>query len=102
MTKKKRRLDQVLQERLSQLSRNQIASLIMQGKVRVNGAPCTKPGVLVDPDGDIVCEFEQQKFVCRAGHKLEKALEEFGIDPTGLVVLDAGLSTGGFTDCLLQ
>lgn len=45
---------------------------------------------------------EQPKYVCRAGHKLEAALEHFGVDVAGLTALDAGLSTGGFTDCLLQ
>lgn len=45
---------------------------------------------------------ELPKYVCRAGHKLEAALDAFGVDPSGRVCLDAGLSTGGFTDCLLQ
>lgn len=45
---------------------------------------------------------EQPKYVCRAGHKLEAALDHFKIDVAGLTALDAGLSTGGFTDCLLQ
>jgi 23S rRNA (cytidine1920-2'-O)/16S rRNA (cytidine1409-2'-O)-methyltransferase len=43
-----------------------------------------------------------RRYVCRAGYKLEAALDRFGVDVTGLVALDAGLSTGGFTDCLLQ
>ncbi len=43
-----------------------------------------------------------RRFVCRAGYKLEAALEAFGVDVSGAVALDAGLSTGGFTDCLLQ
>ncbi len=42
------------------------------------------------------------RYVCRAGYKLEAALEAFGVDVSGCVALDAGLSTGGFTDCLLQ
>ena len=46
--------------------------------------------------------MEKPKFVCRAGFKLEQALDEFNIDVTDFVVMDAGLSTGGFTDCLLQ
>jgi 23S rRNA (cytidine1920-2'-O)/16S rRNA (cytidine1409-2'-O)-methyltransferase len=45
---------------------------------------------------------EVPKYVCRAGLKLEKALEAFALDVKGSIVLDAGLSTGGFTDCLLQ
>jgi predicted rRNA methylase YqxC with S4 and FtsJ domains len=43
-----------------------------------------------------------RRFVCRAGYKLEAALDAFGVDVAGCVALDAGLSTGGFTDCLLQ
>ena len=48
----------------------------------------------------LICD--EPKYVCRAGWKLEKALDYFCIDPTDLIVMDAGLSTGGFTDCLLQ
>lgn len=102
MKNTKKRLDLLLQEQLSQLSRNQIASYIIQGKVKVDGRVVTKPGVLVDPEEKIECDIQEPKYVCRAGFKLEKALDEFKIDPSGLVVMDAGLSTGGFTDCLLQ
>src|SRR3990167_7522778 len=102
MNKKKKRLDLILQERLSKLSRNKISSLIIHGKVTVDGKSVTKPGVLFDSDIPIECEIDEPKFVCRAGFKLEKALQEFNIDVTGMTVLDAGLSTGGFTDCLLQ
>ncbi|MBT4855900.1 TlyA family RNA methyltransferase [bacterium] len=102
MSKKKKRLDLVLQERLSKLSRNQIASFIIQGKVKIDGQPVTKPGILIDEDTPIDCDMEKPKFVCRAGFKLEQALDEFNIDVTDFVVMDAGLSTGGFTDCLLQ
>lgn len=98
----KKRLDIALHEQYPHLSRNQVASFIMQGLVTVNGKPVTKPGVPVPADAVLVCALDTPKFVCRAGHKLEHALIHFGIDVTGLVVLDAGLSTGGFTDCLLQ
>ena len=74
----------------------------MQGKVTVNGITVTKPGTLVDSESKIECDTEEPKFVCRAGLKMEKALSAFDIDPTDLVIMDAGLSTGGFTDCLLQ
>ena len=98
----KRRLDIVLLERFPALSRNQVASFIMQGKVMVNGKLVTKAGTLVTDDAVIVCDSMQPKFVSRAGFKLERALEHFNIDVHGLVALDAGISTGGFTDCLLQ
>lgn len=99
---KKQRLDAFLQERYPHYSRSYIQSLIMQGKVFLKGQPLTKPGVPVTSDAAIVVHDEQQKYVCRAGFKLEAALDHFGIEVAGLTILDAGLSTGGFTDCMLQ
>ncbi len=98
----KKRLDQRVQELYPQYSRNQIQSFIMQNKVFVNGTVISKPGIPVKDEDNVTVLAEEPKYVCRAGWKLEKALDIFGIDPTGLVILDAGLSTGGFTDCLLQ
>lgn len=99
MTKK--RLDLILLERFPDTTRMIMQSLIMQGKVRVEGQIVTKPGTAVADDVAIDVDFTQPKYVSRAGFKLERALEEFKIDVTGLTVLDAGISTGGFTDCLL-
>jgi len=101
MTKKKR-LDLLLQERNSEYSRRQIQSWIMQGKVAVEGQIVTKSGAQIDPDAHIELAIEEPRYVSRAGFKLEGALDHFGIEVDGLVVLDAGLSTGGFADCLLQ
>ena len=98
----KKRLDLLLQELLPIYSRQQIQSWIMQGKVKVNGAVVTKPGTATADDAKIEYDIQEPKYVSRAGFKLEKALDEFNIDVTGLMVLDAGLSTGGFSDCLLQ
>lgn len=98
----KKRLDQLVHELFPQFSKTQIQSWIMQGKVTVNGQILTKSGQAVAADAKIECNFQQPKYVSRAGFKLEHALDTFAIDPTGLVVLDAGLSTGGFADCLLQ
>lgn len=98
----KKRLDLLVQEKFPQLSRTQIQSFIMQGKVSVEGKIHTKAGESILADSSIILTEEQPKYVCRAGWKLEKALDHFGINPQGLVILDAGLSTGGFTDCLLQ
>lgn len=98
----KKRLDARLQELFPQYSRTQLQSWIMQSKVFVNDILVDKPGTQVTDTDSIILKAEQPKYVCRAGWKLEKALEHFGINPTGLVILDAGLSTGGFTDCLLQ
>jgi 23S rRNA (cytidine1920-2'-O)/16S rRNA (cytidine1409-2'-O)-methyltransferase len=74
----------------------------MQGKVRVDDVVVTKPGTQVSDDAVISYCNEEPKFVSRAGFKVEKALDHFDIDVSGLVCLDAGLSTGGFSDCLLQ
>ncbi len=98
----KKRLDQLVQEKYPQLSRTLIQSLIMQGKVRIGDHVVTKAGQATAEDVELVVDLEVPKFVSRAGFKLEKALDHFGIDVTDFVVLDAGLSTGGFTDCLLQ
>lgn len=99
---KKERLDVRLQALHTHLSRNQIQSFIMQGKVKVAGETITKAGHMITEDAEIEFIDDTPRYVCRAGFKLEKALEEFALDVTGLIVLDAGLSTGGFTDCLLQ
>lgn len=99
---KKQRLDRLVQEKYPQLTRNQIQSFIMQGKVKVDGKVHAKSGELINPGLAIILEDDTPKYVCRAGFKLEKALEHFGISVVDKVILDAGLSTGGFTDCLLQ
>ncbi len=98
----KQRLDLLLQERMPERSRQQIQSWIMQGKVRVDGKIITKAGTQVAPHLSLEVDIQEPLYVGRAGLKLEKALEYFAIDVTGYTVLDAGLSTGGFTDCLLQ
>lgn len=98
----KKRLDIVVGERYPLYSRRQIQSWIMQGKILVDGQVQTKPGVVVNEDVPLTMDIEEPKYVGRAGFKLEKALEHFGINVEGLVILDAGISTGGFTDCLLQ
>ncbi len=99
---KKERLDFLVQQQAPHLSRNQIQSFIMQGKVTVDGLIITKSGQLFSLDAIVLVTDDTPKYVCRAGFKMEKALEAFALDVQGLVVLDAGLSTGGFTDCLLQ
>lgn len=98
----KKRLDHLLQELLPNLTRNQITSFIMQGKVKVDDQVVTKPGHQVKPDSKLDYDISEPKFVSRAGFKLEKALDEFNIDVEGLIAMDAGISTGGFSDCMLQ
>lgn len=98
----KKRLDLILHELYPQYSRQQIQGWIMQGKATVEGQIVTKPGNATNTDARIELIIDEPKFVSRAGFKLEKALDHFGIDVAGLVALDAGLSTGGFSDCMLQ
>lgn len=68
----------------------------------VGGAPTTNAGRLVASDESVSCMPPPDRFVGRGGHKLQAALEQFDVDPTGSRVIDAGSSTGGFTDCALQ
>lgn len=79
-----------------------IQGFILTGKVYVDDQKVTKAGAPVGPAGVVEIRAEVPRYVCRAGLKLEKALHAFGVDVSGLTALDSGLSTGGFTDCLLQ
>jgi 23S rRNA (cytidine1920-2'-O)/16S rRNA (cytidine1409-2'-O)-methyltransferase len=98
----KERLDQLLVSRGLCDSREQARRLIIAGEVRIEGHDgMLKPGQQVVADCDIILK-NRPKFVSRGGLKIEKGLDYFGIDPQGFIVLDAGASTGGFTDCLLQ
>ena len=97
----KPRLDVLLLERGLAESRAQARGLIMAGRVRVGGERVDKAGTLVASDVEIDLN-RPPRFVSRGGFKLEGALDHFGVDPAGLVCLDVGASTGGFTDCLLQ
>jgi 23S rRNA (cytidine1920-2'-O)/16S rRNA (cytidine1409-2'-O)-methyltransferase len=99
---KKERLDKIVQLKNSHLTRNQVQGFIMQGKVKVDGVVVTKAGTPVSEAAIIEVDAAVPKYVCRAGFKLEGALDHFKPDITGKIALDAGLSTGGFTDCLLQ
>ncbi len=102
MAIEKKRLDQLLAEQHPEWSKTQIQSWILQQKVRVNNEIVSKAGSLIAVDSQIEWSIEVPKYVSRGGLKLEKALEVFNIDVTNKVALDAGISTGGFTDCLLQ
>ncbi|KAK9222813.1 hypothetical protein WN944_011252 [Citrus x changshan-huyou] len=98
----KRRLDEICIERFQQYSRTYIQSLILQGKVFVDGKVVNKAGTAVSDKAVVEIIAQVPKYVCRVGHKLEAAIEQLGVDVAGKVALDSGLSTGGFTDCLLQ
>ncbi len=95
------RLDQLLVDLGLADTRSKALSLIMAGSIRVNDVVVTKAGTRVRSDAEIV-RAAPPPYVSRGGKKLAGALDVFNVDPSGLVVLDAGASTGGFSDCLLQ
>ncbi|BAZ40968.1 hemolysin A [Calothrix sp. NIES-4101] len=97
----KQRLDILLVEKNLCTSRALAQRLIQAGEVTVNGRIIDKVGTEVDVDGEITVK-ERSRFVSRGGEKLAKALDTFNISVAERVCLDAGISTGGFTDCLLQ
>ena len=100
--KNKERLDVLLVSRGLQESRAKAQAVIMAGDVYVNGQKADKPGMDVDLEAQIEVRGAACPYVSRGGLKLEKALRDFSVDPTGFVCSDSGASTGGFTDCLLQ
>jgi len=95
------RLDQALVDRGLCESRERAKRAILAGQVRVNAQRAHKPSDSVQPNDTLALEAGE-KYVSRGGHKLEHALRHFQLDVAGLVALDLGASTGGFTDCLLQ
>jgi 23S rRNA (cytidine1920-2'-O)/16S rRNA (cytidine1409-2'-O)-methyltransferase len=95
------RLDQLLTERGLARSRAEAQALVHAGEVEVEGTRRLKPGQFVAPDASVTL-VEKPRWASRAGAKLEHALDAFGVDPSGLACLDAGASTGGFTDVLLS
>jgi 23S rRNA (cytidine1920-2'-O)/16S rRNA (cytidine1409-2'-O)-methyltransferase len=99
---KKERLDTILVEKGFFETKSQAQAAIMAGKVKIDGKPVTKAGTQVTPDALVDVEVETLPYVSRGGLKLEKALETFNISVNDKICLDAGASTGGFTDCMLQ
>ena len=95
------RVDLALVERDLCESREKAKRAVMAGQVFVNGQKALKASDKVKPT-DKLAIAGSEKFVSRGGHKLDHAIEEFGIDVTDLMAIDLGASTGGFTDCLLQ
>ena len=98
----KTRLDVLLVNRALAESREKAKAVIMSGCVFVNGQREDKPGTAFEEDADIEIRGETLRYVSRGGLKLEKAVEEFGLDMSGKTCMDIGSSTGGFTDCMLQ
>lgn len=98
----KLRLDLLLVQRGLCETRAKAQARILAGDVLVEDRPVTKAGTAIPEDAPIRLRGEALPFVSRGGLKLAGALDAFGIDPTGRICFDAGASTGGFTDCLLQ
>ncbi len=96
------RLDALLVERGLARSRGEAQAFVAAGRVRVDGTVVDKPGRRVAGSAHLEVDYPAQRYASRGGLKLEKALSHFGLDVNGLVCLDVGASTGGFTDCLLR
>ena len=98
----KERLDLLIVNKGLVQSRERAKALIMAGEVYVNGVKEDKAGTKVDVKSDITLKSSDIKYVSRGGFKLEKAIDEFGINLKDKICMDIGASTGGFTDCMLQ
>ena len=98
----KQRLDTLLFQKGWAPSREAARRMIEAGRVLVDGKPCTRPGQGISLEQSIKRIGEEEPFVSRGGHKLQKALEVFPISLDGKLCMDIGASTGGFTDCMLQ
>jgi len=98
----KTRLDVAMVQRGLAESRDRAQSLILSGSVKVAGSVASRASQPVPTEAVIEVLKPEHPFVGRGGMKLAAALDGFGIDPAGIVALDIGASTGGFTDCLLQ
>ena len=98
----KQRLDVYLAEQGLVKSRSEAQSIIMAGEVYINNQKASKAGEQVTGEENIEVRSPQKKYVSRGGLKLEKAMQCFPVSPDGLVCMDIGASTGGFTDCMLQ
>ncbi len=96
------RLDKLLVERGISPTRERAKALIMSGSVVVGESSIDKAGTLVSADAEITIKGQDNPYVSRGGLKLKGAFEKFGINVKDLVAFDIGVSTGGFTDCLLQ
>ncbi len=96
------RLDLYLAEQGFFASREKARAAVMAGQVKINGLKAQKPGQPAPPDGSKIEIEAKLPFVSRGGLKLAKAISFFGLNLQGKTLLDAGASTGGFTDCALQ
>ncbi len=99
---KKERLDKYLTDLGYFETKSKASSAIMAGNVKINDEYITKSGYQINVEKEYDISVKSMPYVSRGGFKLKKALDAFNYDVTGRICLDAGASTGGFTDCLLQ
>lgn len=99
---KKDRLDKILVDLGYFDNKSKAAGAILSGNVKINDEVITKAGFQIDPNKKFEVEIKSMPYVSRGGFKLEKALKTFDVLVKDRICLDAGASTGGFTDCLLQ
>ncbi len=100
--KKKIRLDSYLTENKYYESKSKAQAGILAGDVKLNGETIHKSSYLLDSEKEYNIEIKSLRYVSRGGLKIEKALKTFKIDLVNRICLDAGASTGGFTDCMLK
>lgn len=98
----KQRIDKLLVEKGTVESRERAQAMIMEGNVLVNKRPVTKAGAIIDTEAIIEIKGGGNPYVSRGGLKLKAALDHFNIDLKGIIAMDVGSSTGGFTDCMLK
>lgn len=99
---KKERLDKVLVDLGYFDNKSKASAAILSGDVKINDEVITKAGFQIDPQKKFDVLIKSMLYVSRGGLKLEKALKTFDVRIKDRICLDAGASTGGFTDCLLQ
>lgn len=99
---KKERLDKILVDLGYFENKSKASAAILAGNVKIGTDVITKSGYQIDPTKEYDFQVKSMPFVSRGGFKLKKALESFDVNVKDRICLDAGASTGGFTDCLLQ
>ncbi len=99
---KKERLDTILVDLGYFENKSKASAAIMSGNVKINDEVITKAGFQINPNKEMQIDVKSMPYVSRGGFKLEKALKSFDVKIQDRVCFDAGASTGGFTDCLLQ
>ena len=83
-------------------SRQEAIGLILSGNVFIDSQRIDKPGTKVEINCNLLLKQKDKMWVSRGGHKLDKAINEFDVDCTGIIAMDIGSSTGGFTDVLIK